>query len=207
MVTAREDSSVRGRWQSAYQYVPVDEYQDIEPAQELLVRLVAAPHDQLFCVGDEDQTLYAFRRASVERIILLDKLYPALERVALGVNYRCPPAVVEASRTLIEHNKVRFPKQIAAGQPHSHGSPILVRGFASKPESAVVAAQTLKDRVRGEIVVLDASLTRCAQRRLPAQRWASRSTGRRSCSSPRVRARHLKITFASRSHLTKPMGS
>ncbi len=50
----REDASVRGRWQSAYQYVLVDEYQDIEPAQELLVRLVAAPHDQLFCVGDED---------------------------------------------------------------------------------------------------------------------------------------------------------
>ncbi len=150
----REDSSVRGRWQSAYQYVLVDEYQDIEPAQELLVRLVAAPQDQLFCVGDEDQTLYAFRRASVERIVLLDKLYPALERVALGVNYRCPPAVVEASRTLIEHNKVRFSKQITAGQPDGHGSPILARGFASKPESAVVAAQTLKDRVRGEIVVL-----------------------------------------------------
>lgn len=149
----REDSSVRGRWQSAYQYVLVDEYQDIEPAQELLVRLVAAPHDQLFCVGDEDQTLYAFRRASVERIILLDKLYPALERVALGVNYRCPPAVVEASRTLIEHNKVRFSKQITAGQPDSHGSPILARGL-NRPESAVVAAQTLKDRVRGEIVVL-----------------------------------------------------
>ncbi len=150
----RENSSVRGRWQSAYQYVLVDEYQDIEPAQELLVRLVAGPQDQLFCVGDEDQTLYAFRRASVERIILLDKLYPALERVVLGVNYRCPPAAVEASRMLIEHNKVRFPKQIAAGQSDGHGSPILARGFASKPESAVAAAQTLKDRVRGEIVVL-----------------------------------------------------
>ncbi|HTA31803.1 MAG TPA: ATP-dependent helicase [Solirubrobacteraceae bacterium] len=150
----REDSSVRGRWQSTYQYVLVDEYQDIEPAQELLVRLVAAPQDQLFCVGDEDQTLYAFRRASVERIILLDNLYPALERVALGVNYRCPPAVVKASRALIEHNKVRFSKQIAAGQPDAEGRAILARGFASKPESAVVVAQTLKDKARGEIVVL-----------------------------------------------------
>jgi DNA helicase-2/ATP-dependent DNA helicase PcrA len=150
----REDESVRGRWQSTYEYVLVDEYQDIEPAQELLVRLVAAPQDQLFCVGDEDQTLYAFRRASVERIILLDTLYPALERVALGVNYRCPPKVVQASRTLIEHNKVRFPKQITAGRQDGHGSPILARGFASKPESAVAAAQALKDKLRGEIVVL-----------------------------------------------------
>jgi DNA helicase II / ATP-dependent DNA helicase PcrA len=150
----REDAVVRGRWQSTYQYVLVDEYQDIEPAQELLVRLVAAPQDQLFCVGDEDQTLYAFRRASVERIILLDKLYPALERVSLGVNYRCPPAIVKASRALIEHNKVRFYKPIAAGQPDGHGSPILARGFASKPESAVAVAQMLKDKTRGEIVVL-----------------------------------------------------
>jgi superfamily I DNA/RNA helicase len=75
----------------------------------------------------------------VERIILLDKLYPALERVALGVNYRCPPKVVQASRTLIEQNKVRFPKQITAGQLDGHGSPILTRSFAGKP-----------DRVRGE---------------------------------------------------------
>ncbi|HEV3321912.1 MAG TPA: ATP-dependent helicase [Solirubrobacteraceae bacterium] len=150
----REDASVRGRWQSAYQYVLVDEYQDIEPAQELLVRLVAAPQDQLFCVGDEDQTLYAFRRASVERIILLDKLYPALERVLLGINYRCPPTVVKASRALIEHNKVRFTKEIAAGQQDGHASAIRARGFASKPESAVVVAQALKDRVRGEVVVL-----------------------------------------------------
>jgi ATP-dependent DNA helicase UvrD/PcrA len=150
----RGDPSVRDRWQSAYQYVLVDEYQDIEPAQELLVRLVVAPQDQLFCVGDEDQTLYAFRRASVERIILLDKIYPALERVALGVNYRCPSAVVKASRALIEHNEVRFSKQITAAQQDVDGSTIHARGLASKPQSAVIVAQTLKDKARGDIVVL-----------------------------------------------------
>jgi DNA helicase II / ATP-dependent DNA helicase PcrA len=150
----REDAQMRAAWQARLHHLLVDEYQDIEPAQELLVRLVAAPQDQLFCVGDEDQTLYAFRRASVERIILLDKLYPALERVSLGVNYRCPPAVVKASRALIECNKVRFSKPIAAGQPNDQGGPILARGFASKPESAVVVAQMLKDKTRGEIVVL-----------------------------------------------------
>jgi superfamily I DNA/RNA helicase len=53
----RTDRRARQRWQSAFQHVLVDEYQDIEPAQELLVRMLAAPHDDLFVVGDEDQTL------------------------------------------------------------------------------------------------------------------------------------------------------
>jgi superfamily I DNA/RNA helicase len=97
----RDDRRQRERWKQQWECLLVDEYQDIEPAQELLVRILAAPHDQLFCVGDEDQTLYAFRRASVERIICLDMLYPALQRIALEMNYRCPAAVVAASARLI----------------------------------------------------------------------------------------------------------
>ena len=86
----QEQPDVASRWQERYSAVLVDEYQDIEPAQELLVQTMAAPEDLLFCVGDEDQCLYAWRRASVERVIELDQLYPGLERHALGRNYRCP---------------------------------------------------------------------------------------------------------------------
>src|SRR6185503_15722604 len=68
----RTEEHVRQRWQSVFEHVLVDEYQDIEPAQELLVRMLAAPHDDLFVVGDEDQTLYGWRRASVHRMIDLD---------------------------------------------------------------------------------------------------------------------------------------
>ena len=63
----REDAELRRRWQSRFRHVLVDEYQDIEPAQELLVRILAAPQDGFYCVGDEDQTLYGWRRASVRR--------------------------------------------------------------------------------------------------------------------------------------------
>lgn len=149
----REDASARSHWQQKFQYILVDEYQDIEPAQELLVRLIAAPQDQLFCVGDEDQTLYAFRRASVERIILLDGLYPGLQRVALGTNYRCPPEVVTASRTLIERNSVRFPKTIQPAAQDGAGNAIALHGL-SRLDSGVTAAQTMKGRQRGEIAVL-----------------------------------------------------
>ncbi len=108
----RADAALRARWQTRFEHVLVDEYQDIEPAQELLIRILAAPQDALLAVGDDDQTLYGFRRASVRRMLELDRAYPGLERVALAHNYRCPPAVVEASRALIDHNAVRFPKRI-----------------------------------------------------------------------------------------------
>ena len=103
-------------WQQRFTAVLTDEYQDIEPAQELLVQIVAAPEDMLFCVGDEDQCLYAWRRATVERVIELDQVYPGLQRHALARNYRCPSLVVDASRSLITHNRRRFPKRIEAAR-------------------------------------------------------------------------------------------
>lgn len=108
----QSDPNVRRKWQQRFVAVLVDEYQDIEPAQELLVQIVAAPEDMLFCVGDEDQCLYAWRRATVERVIELDQTYPGLQRHALARNYRCPALVVDASRALIGHNLRRFPKRI-----------------------------------------------------------------------------------------------
>ena len=75
----------------------VDEYQDIEPAQELLVQTLAAPHDWLFAWATRTVPLRG-RRASVERIIGLDQTYPGLERRALETNYRCPEDVVRRSR-------------------------------------------------------------------------------------------------------------
>ena len=73
--------------------------------------MLAAPEDLLLCVGDEDQCLYAWRRASVERVIELDQLYPGLERHALARNYRCPVMVVDASRGS-SRATAAFPKQI-----------------------------------------------------------------------------------------------
>ncbi len=108
----RSDADARQRWQGKWDCVLVDEYQDIEPAQELLVRLVAAPEDSIFAVGDEDQCIYSWRRASVERSVLLDTVYPGLERIVLATSYRCPQAISEAAARLIGHNVRRFPKEM-----------------------------------------------------------------------------------------------
>jgi hypothetical protein len=152
----REDGELRQRWQSRFPQVLVDEYQDIEPAQELLVRILGAPHDGFFCVGDEDQTLYGWRRASVRRMIDLDLSYPGLQRVSLAHNYRCPPEIVEASRRLIAHNKIRFPKAIhpAPGRASGGDRALRLQETARQAQAAERIARGLASRRRGQIVVL-----------------------------------------------------
>ena len=108
------DLPLRFRWQSRFEHVCVDEFQDVDAAQLRLVRLLAAPQDNLFVVGDDDQTIYAWRLADVRRILRFGKDYPAARRVMLATNYRCPPAVIEASARMVAVNHERFEKPIRA---------------------------------------------------------------------------------------------
>jgi superfamily I DNA/RNA helicase len=109
------DPQLRGRWQTRFSHLCVDEFQDVDAAQLRLIRLLAAPEDNLFVVGDDDQSIYGWRLADVRRVLSLDELLPGLRRVDLEVNYRCPPSVVSRAVRLVEHNVERFAKVIRAG--------------------------------------------------------------------------------------------
>lgn len=150
----RSDAAIRQKWQGKWECVLVDEYQDIEPAQELLIQLLAAPEDCLMVVGDEDQCIYTWRRAEVERIINLDKRYPGLKRAVLSTCYRCPADVVAAASQLIQNNERRFPKLIEAWRPakaeSSFGRPARVDGQSM----ADCVAQSLGSCDPAETVVL-----------------------------------------------------
>ena len=106
------DAAIRARWQQRFEHVCVDEFQDVDAAQLRLVRLLAAPENNLFVVGDDDQTIYAWRLADVRRILRFADDYPTARRVMLATNYRCPRAVIEASAILVAVNRERFPKPI-----------------------------------------------------------------------------------------------
>lgn len=108
------DPHLRLRWQSRFLHVCVDEFQDVDAAQLRLVRILAAPEDNLFVVGDDDQTIYAWRLADVRRILRFSSDYPAARRVMLATNYRCPRAVIEASARMVAVNGERFAKPIRA---------------------------------------------------------------------------------------------
>jgi DNA helicase-2/ATP-dependent DNA helicase PcrA len=106
------DAALRSRWQARFSHLAVDEFQDVDAAQLRLVQLLAEPEQNLFVVGDDDQTIYAWRLADVRRILGFSALYPGARRVQLATNYRCPPSVVAASRRLIGVNVERFEKRI-----------------------------------------------------------------------------------------------
>lgn len=148
----QSDPDLRRRWQARFERVLVDEYQDIEPVQALLVGILAAPQDSLFCVGDEDQCIYAWRRATVQRIIELDQVYPGLERRALVRNYRCGRRITTASRRLIEHNRIRFRKPLRSGA-RQDGQVVAV-ACADRLAGAALVAHLVSDAVPGEVVVL-----------------------------------------------------
>jgi DNA helicase-2/ATP-dependent DNA helicase PcrA len=100
------------RWRERCEHLLVDETQDVDRSQLRMALLLAAPHNRLFLVGDDDQTIYGWRLADVRRVIGLTGCLPGLRRIDLTVNYRCPAAVVRRAVRLVAHNRERFPKAI-----------------------------------------------------------------------------------------------
>ena len=128
------DAPLRQRWQARFSHLCVDEFQDVDAAQLRLVRVLAEPEQNLFVVGDDDQTIYAWRLADVRRILGFAVAYPAARRVQLATNYRCPPTVVAASRRLIEVNLERFDKRIEASPRRSGEDGAVVMLAAVEPD-------------------------------------------------------------------------
>jgi len=108
----QERPDILSAWQKKYQYILVDEFQDINQIQYDIVKMLAAPENNLFLVGDDDQSIYRFRGSKPEIMLHVPKDYPDLKQIQLDVNYRCHPDIIAASIKLIGHNTERFPKRI-----------------------------------------------------------------------------------------------
>lgn len=103
-------------WRDKYRYLLVDEFQDISPVQFAILRMIAAPNDRLFVVGDDDQSIYGFRGADTKLMLTLPEYYHGMNICRLTVNYRSGKKIVAAAKRLIEHNCLRYDKEIAAGK-------------------------------------------------------------------------------------------
>jgi superfamily I DNA/RNA helicase len=136
----REDEPLRTRWRARCSTLLVDEAQDLDRSQLELALLLCEPGRDIFLVGDDDQTIYAWRLADVRRILGLAGALPGLRRVDLEVNYRCPAPVVARAVRLIEHGQERFVKVIRTG-PAAVGHLVL----APDPADPVARARRLLD--------------------------------------------------------------
>jgi len=120
----RTDPATLAEWRERCATLLVDEVQDVDRSQLELAVLLAGEGRNVFLVGDDDQTIYAWRLADVRRVLDLAASLPGLRRVDLVTNYRCPRQVVERAVRLIEGNRERFAKTIRAA-PAASGELLL----------------------------------------------------------------------------------
>jgi DNA helicase II / ATP-dependent DNA helicase PcrA len=102
----------REKWQKAFRYILVDEYQDTNHAQYRLLQLLAQTDMNVCAVGDPDQSIYAFRGADINNILDFERDFPATRTIALEQNYRSTNAILEAANNVIVNNRERKPKEL-----------------------------------------------------------------------------------------------
>lgn len=121
LLALESDGGLLARWRDRCLHLLVDEVQDVDRSQLRLALLLASPANRIFLVGDDDQTIYAWRLADVRRVLGLAGDLPGLRRVDLVTNYRCPAPVVQRAVRLVECNRERFAKTIRH-RPHATGT-------------------------------------------------------------------------------------
>ena len=110
LFTQRKD--ILAAWQQKYQYILIDEFQDINRVQYEIVRMLAAPQDNLFIVGDDDQSIYKFRGANIQNILGYEKVFPEAKVIKLEQNYRSTSNILNAANMVIRNNRGRKDKTL-----------------------------------------------------------------------------------------------
>lgn len=137
----RERKDILAAWQKRYRYILIDEFQDINRLQYEIIRLIAQPENNLFIVGDDDQSIYRFRGARPEIMLGFERDYKNAKRILLDVNYRCTAEIAGPSLRLIENNEKRFKKNIRTAG--ARGKNIITRVWQDSFEE--------NNRIAGEI--------------------------------------------------------
>ncbi len=115
----QEFPQIQLKWQKRLQYIMVDEFQDIDPPQYELMKSLCGYHQNLFVVGDPDQTIYTWRGASINSILHFDKQFPGVKTIMLMKNYRSTPEILDVANSLISKNTNRMKKDLLPVLNHS----------------------------------------------------------------------------------------
>lgn len=140
---ARKD--ILAAWQRKFQFILIDEFQDINKIQFDIIKMLAAPENNLFVVGDDDQSIYRFRGARPELMLHFKDDYPDAAQILLDTNYRSQKHVVDASLNLISHNTERYEKNIHAAR--EGGSEIEYAVFQSQREEIAKIIWNIQEHV------------------------------------------------------------
>ena len=170
-------------WQESFRFILIDEFQDVNVVQYEIVKMLMPSGEGLFVVGDDDQSIYGFRGARPGIMLAFPKDFPGTRMILLSVNYRSEPEIVEASLSLMDHNRERYRKKLrsaAAGREKGRREGLVdVRRFETVPEECdAIADLVLRRAEEGlplhEIAILsrtafgsEAIVQKCIERGIP----------------------------------------
>ena len=138
---------VKEHTQQRFAHVLVDEYQDVDPVQQQLLRILAGNRNHLWAVGDGDQAIYAFRGAESEHVLRFEQHYPNGKVIMLGQSYRFTPQIAAVASQVIRHNVSRRPLILSTA--NASGSPVYVVSFPDEHAEAAWIVRQIEEHVGG----------------------------------------------------------
>lgn len=153
----RKKPEILQGWKKRFQYILIDEFQDINRVQYEVIRMLAAPRYNLFVVGDDDQSIYGFRGAKPELMLYMKQEFPSLRTISLTVNYRSTEFITGAAARVILHNDTRFYKRVQSFR--GRGQNVHVQEVLDEQEEAQYVTEEIQKKLDqgikpGEIAVL-----------------------------------------------------
>lgn len=142
----KNNKQIRNLWQRRFRYLLIDEFQDINPLQYEVVKILSEPENNLFVVGDDDQAIYGFRGAEPEIILNFPQEYSIETPIQLERNYRSHKEIVETAEQIITENQKRFSKKVTSMK--GEGGQVSMKGFPTEQAEEEFIIRMLKEEAQ-----------------------------------------------------------
>lgn len=139
----KEHEDIRQKYAQQFQFILVDEYQDTNVVQQRILELLAREHHRLCVVGDDAQSIYAFRGANIDNILNFEKVYPEFRQFKLEENYRSTKSIVAVANDLISHNQRQIQKNVYSNNGDGD-KPQLIKAASDEVEASIIGKKIVR---------------------------------------------------------------
>ncbi|PID83557.1 ATP-dependent DNA helicase PcrA [Candidatus Campbellbacteria bacterium] len=145
----QKNKEIQKHYQNKWQYIHIDEYQDTNKVQNKLISLLVNPEtENIFAVGDDDQSIYAWRGSDIENILSFEKKYKNVLKIFMEQNYRSTKNITQAADFIIQQNQNRYPKSLFS--QNQEGEKIHLHNAFSEKQEAEFVAQEIKEKLKNK---------------------------------------------------------
>ncbi len=152
----KKNTKILNYYQNFFKFILVDEYQDINPIQQMWIHYLYQGHKNIFCVGDDDQSIYSWRGADVSNLLNFNSNFSNSEIIRLEQNYRSTKNILKCASALISKNKGRYGKDLWSA--NDKGEKIDVNGFWETKEEAIYVSDKIENLIKNKVSLSNISI-------------------------------------------------